>query len=38
MEKVQGGEMKRAACSKVPKLNRIARTVLRCPETATMGF
>lgn len=38
MEKFQHGEMKRAAYSKVPKLNRIARSVLDCPESATVQF
>lgn len=38
MEKFQRGKMKRAACSKVPKFNRIERSVLQCPESATVQF
>lgn len=38
MEKLQQGEMKRAACSKVPKLASIAIGTLHYPETATTGL
>lgn len=38
MEKLQQGEMKRAACSKVLKLTSIAIGTLHYPESATTGL